>query len=534
MSRRQFVRSTALLTVAWFALMTLWAVVTPAFRSPDAPAHFNSIMRVATGGGWPETGEARIDESTIVAMREAGVIPDDRTSTGLFGITTLRGGTIQGTGPGFWTEVPVPDEERTVLDFEAEDVLVVTDEDQMTQHPPVYYQLVAGALVTVGGLDWSWDWQLLFISLAGILLMTPMVPLTVFTARNLGLPREWALVAAFLLVAVPQLAHIGSAVTNDALFIPATAAVVAFATHVMNRPASIPLVIGLGVVLGVALLTKGLALPLGLLVGLAFLFSTGDESPLVKLGLGAVSGAIGVAVGGWWWIRNLIEYGAVQPPGLTPLSPDWGDQTPTIGEFLSGAYHRFFYSFWGNFGWLELPLPWWLIAGLSLGTAALMGIALATAGRDLAKLLVLLLPPAAVVAILIIEGWSSFVETGLVSGLQGRYIFGFVPLLAAVSVMGLRRALAWARVSQPGVLIVTTAMAAVGVLGPVMMLLAAYPDPGRRLWFSFDQLAYWSPLRGWAIAVVALFSALTGLASLIVVNRGVSHADRGDGSSRSA
>lgn len=515
MSRRYFVNATALLTVSWFALMSLWAVVTPAFRSPDAPAHFNSIMRVATGGGWPATGEARIDESTLIAMRESGILPDDRTSTGIFGFTTLRGGTIQGTGPGFWTEVPVPDGERTVLDFSAEDVLSLSDEDQMTQHPPLYYYLAAGILTMSGGLEWSWDWQLLFFSLVGILIMTPLVPLTVFTARSLGLPREWALVSAFLLVSVPQLAHIGASVTNDSLYILSTASVLAIAAHVMNRSASAALVVGLGVALGVALLTKALAIPLGLLVGLAFIFSTGNQKMPSKVLLGVASGTIGILVGGWWWIRNVIEYGVVQPHGLTPLDPDWGDQSPTLSEFLRGAYDRFFYSFWGNFGWLELPFPSWLVAGLTVSALALVVIGVIN-GRNRLAALILLLPLAVLMPILIVEGWRSYVATGLVSGLQGRYVFGYVPLLAVLATSGIAHVLGRSGRTIPGLLVVTSAGAVLGVLGLVTMTLAAYPD--EQLWFAFDQLASWSPLRGWHIAAVAFASALTGLASLVIVN----------------
>lgn len=67
--------------------------------------------------------------------------------------------------------------------------------------------------------------------------------------------------------------------------------------------------------------------------------------------------AVGLAVGGWWWVQNLLVHGTLQPDGLGLRTTDPGVQTRTFGDYLPEALTRFGGSFWGVFGWLEVPLP---------------------------------------------------------------------------------------------------------------------------------------------------------------------------------
>src|SRR5882724_6102610 len=63
------------------------------------------------------------------------------------------------------------------------------------------------------------------------------------------------------------------------------------------------------------MLTKGLALVLPLPVAAVYLVAwlRHRRPPFAAVGMAAVLSA---AIGGWWWIRNLVVFGAVQPNGV--------------------------------------------------------------------------------------------------------------------------------------------------------------------------------------------------------------------------
>lgn len=73
-ARRRFIGAGCALTVAFLLWQVVWAVLTPAFRAPDEPLHFNSVLRVAQGQGWPAPGQARLDSQVLEAVRESGLI----------------------------------------------------------------------------------------------------------------------------------------------------------------------------------------------------------------------------------------------------------------------------------------------------------------------------------------------------------------------------------------------------------------------------------------------------------------------------
>ena len=131
------------------ALLVLWAVLAPGFRAPDEPQHYNSVMRLATGGEWPSPGAARVSDATLIATREAGLTRDD---TGIAVLTSsiLPRGTLQGWGYNFVDIVPIEPGDRSVLDHTATLLSAVEPTyDQMTQHPPLYYALAAGVDVEI-------------------------------------------------------------------------------------------------------------------------------------------------------------------------------------------------------------------------------------------------------------------------------------------------------------------------------------------------------------------------------------------------
>lgn len=105
---------------------------------------------------------------------------------------------------------------------------------------------------------------------------------------------------------------------------------------------------------------------------------------------------------------------------------------------------RQFRSFWGNFGWLSIPLPWWLYdlisALLVLALAGLLSIgALRLRRWSMREWLVLIAVVALGIAILLSFAWqmAPLAGTGVHTDPQGRYIFGFNIPVVWLALLGL-------------------------------------------------------------------------------------------------
>jgi hypothetical protein len=79
-------------------------------------------------------------------------------------------------------------------------------------------------------------------------------------------------------------------------------------------------------------------------------------------------------LGGAWWLRNLGVYGGFDVLGLArhnavvvgqPLTSDWIARLG-FGPFLISALTTTFHSFWGQFGWMGVPMPDWVYLGLGV------------------------------------------------------------------------------------------------------------------------------------------------------------------------
>nr|WP_246246564.1 glycosyltransferase family 39 protein [Isoptericola sediminis] len=492
-----------------------WAVLTPGFRSPDEQNHLNSAVRIAYGGGWPPPGEARFAPVTEQAVEEAAYPAD------LPGRWRYRPDETQ-----FVDLTPVPADERVRIDVgnalpaPGSNATV----DQMTQHPPAYYVLGAGVLRLTGTADARWDVALLALRLLDVALLTATVPLAAATTRRLTGSRSAALLAAPFPLLIPQVGHIMGAANNDALVVLTGAGVTYLSARVVTGDQRWRTAVGLGLVLGVGLLTKvmlAFAIPT---VVAAYLLAPGPRSRpragppvLVRSGRGLVALAVAFVVGGWWWARNWIVDGAVQPVGL-PRDYDGMTRVPA-DQVLEEALGRTAQAFFGNLSWLEIHLPGTFVATGStvLVVAALIAVALPGARRGAVTVALLPLALAAGVVGNALQGWS---ETGVLVALQGRYVFGGLAALATLLAVALwqlcLRRERWTAVVVPGF---TTLAVAAGAAGLVWAFGAMYRGPGESAAQAWERWAAWSPLSGTAIVVVLAVVALGFVAGLVAAWR---------------
>ena len=537
-SNRVFHTLAILFTISWAGILLAWALLTPAFRSPDGPAHFNSVLRVAHGGGWPEPGTVEIDDSLLLAGQEAGLIPENRDSLGMLGITVLNGGTIQGTGPGFWQVEPT--EHYSVLDYGQVEVPGFDDQDQMTQHPGLYYYLAAGVLHLVGAMDWTWNGQYLLIVLFSSTLMVPVVPLTLLTARLTGLSRLASLATALPIFALPQLAHIGASVSNDSLTILASSATMAGSAYLMRRGFTWKATLATGIPFGVATLTKGTALPLVFTIILAGILvakysdQKGNAGTLISFFAGMVPiGLVTISMGGWWWIANLVNHGVIQPIGFKSQLYEWRDVTPTLGEWIDGASFRLLSSTWGGFGWLEVhysTVVWWgaTIVAIILICSGIGGaVRMHPVSRVPAWLMLsaLLTSVFFALAINLRLSWDSYVEFGTIAGIQGRYLFIAVVPLAVIFGWAcewvIQRTKRWVRTTLIAVSILSAGTMACS--GWRMFAIAVYPNFAGPIPIDFTRWMLWSLLPGRVVVgstmIAAVFAVGSAVAYLVTVAR---------------
>ncbi|WP_162605813.1 DUF2142 domain-containing protein [Jiangella aurantiaca] len=496
------------ITLLVVAVAAAWAVLTPAFRAPDEPQHVNSVLRLAYDGGWPAPGEARMSPAMNGARRQAALESD------LPWPHWNRHDVVQ------YTDVePVPDEERLVvaadnaLPAPASGGWSLDTVDQMTQHPPLYYAAAAAWLHATGTADARWDHLLLSLRLFDVLLLVPLPLLAAATARTLlgdrPEARPAALVAAGGVLFVPMSAHILSSVTNDALVTLSGAVITWLVARVLRGDLGWRTAVALGVALGVGLLTKVMAAFAVPMVVLAYLLAGTIGRPVLadlrrtwwpRAVRMLVVGLVAFAAGGWWWLRNLLVFGAVQPVGI----PERWEPVPNagLGHFVTTVVTAVTRSFFGDFGWLELrvsPVVFW---GGATVVAALCAAALVRRDSRTEAAVLLLLPVALWVSI-VANAWRHYVETGWITAVQGRYLFAGLAALAAVAALGIR----------PRAVAVPWIVAGGGVVAAVSLVFAfrgMYWGHAESAADAAARLAGWSPLSPGQLAAVGALTCVAG------------------------
>jgi 4-amino-4-deoxy-L-arabinose transferase-like glycosyltransferase len=235
--------------------------------------------------------------------------------------------------------------------------------------PPLYYLLETPVYLLTDG-------DLLAMRLLSVLLGAGVILVTWATLWHL-IPRWWpgmALTGAAFVAFLPQHVSIMASVSNDSLAELLTGSVLLAVTiYLGNDPngkqRNLHPVI-LGVLVGLALLTKTTIYFLAGIAGLAVLLRWRHERwPRRELMRQAAFVIIpALLIGGMWWVRNLSVYGGTDFTGLTrhdevtigqPRTDDYIDTMygGSTRVYLENYAKTTFHSFWGQFGWMALPMP---------------------------------------------------------------------------------------------------------------------------------------------------------------------------------
>ena len=324
----------AALLLAYLLLAAAFAALTPAWQNPDEPAHYNYAAQVARAGCCPVIELGDWDSAYLDELKAARFAPER---------------------------------------------LARLDTVQYEDHqPPLYYLLAAPIYQLSGG-------SLLALRLFSALLGAGVVLCAYLVARAM-LPERpaVALGAAALVAFLPQHLAMMASANNDALA---------------------ELLIGVGLLLAV-LHVKGARVPawaLGSAAGLIFVTKASGYPTAALLLLAVIlrhrrsalphAAAFlipALALGALWWLRNLGVYGVPDFLGLAAHDrvvvgqPRTADAVAAVGlgQHLYSGLQTTFNSFWGQFGWMALPLQGWMyrlfqaltlagLAGLAVGRFAL-------------------------------------------------------------------------------------------------------------------------------------------------------------------
>ncbi len=396
----------------YLVLGTAYVFRTPAWQSPDEPAHYNYVRQLADGDApfFPLMQPGDYDEAYQNATRDSCFAP-----------------------------------QFSIEPYQYEDY-----------QPPLYYITLLPAFLAFDGVLWA-------VRLTSVLLGAGIVWLAWKIGRAIFPGRDWIALSITAFVAlVPQHIAILSSVNNDALAGLLVAGMiygVVKSKKVESRKVksgkveegvsspSAPLRLTIILLLGLAFLTKVTAYLMAGAIGFVLLWQWwGDWRGLIKQCVRVFVPAL--AIGALWWGRNVFVY-----PGFDWLGTQAHDAI-VQGQLTTADYiaqfgradllTRFrtttFNSFFGQFGWMAAPFPAWmyrpLLVMVSVGVfGAVWRLARWRFTRTQLPVLLILGGMLGLNGLLYVVYNIQFVQH------QGRYLFPSIIPIAVALVVGLKTVL---------------------------------------------------------------------------------------------
>lgn len=499
-------RTALWLTASYGVLLFAYSLMVPLFRGPDEMWHIDLAHHFSEDLDYPAWDERVLDPGIREATAPLAGLPLD-------------------------AEEARPRDRRPTFDELARTERArerAPARNHMAQHPPLYYGLLGAAdrlvdVVVPGDPFGSYDAQVWFYRLVSALMIAPLPLLIHRAGRVVGAPPLVALTAAAFPLAIPQLFHIGSVVNNDNLLILLSALLMLPTIRLARGDLTARTAAVAGALTGLALFTKGTAMVLPIVVGIALLVALLRRGAtwLQTLRTGALYGAVTLLFGGWWWVRNLLAEGKLQPSlEYDRFSESTGAPTG-VARFVHGWAYYTNRRFWGEFGYFEVHLPSVALIAATVVTALGLVWALGRPSRprgvgfDLR--LVLLAPLLLFATAVAAQAYRFYAQSGQRPLLQGRYWYpGLVGLVLLVA-LGLSAILGRrARYLSVGILVGAAAMQVTGagvVLGHYWG--TARSDLGEQLAAVRD----WAPIPTPGLITILVIGAIVLVATAASVTR---------------
>jgi 4-amino-4-deoxy-L-arabinose transferase-like glycosyltransferase len=436
--------------VIYLMLGVLYSVTTPLFEASDELWHYPFVKRLADGQGLPVQ---TLDQ--VGPWRQEGSQPP--LYYALAGLLTR------------WVDTSDAEALRW-LNPHADIGMLTRDRNvNMVIHTAREAWPYRGTSLAVHLVRWMSVLLGAVTVLAGYLLARELFP------RD----RMVALGAACLTAFNPMFLFVTASVNNDALVIALSAVCLWLMVRYLTRTPTPWQWALLGVLLGLASLSKASALGLVALAALTGVVVAWRERSWRRLVVAGVCIALPLAlIGGWWYYRNWQLYR--DPLGLTAFVAIVGPRhpVPTLRQLL-GEWQGFVMAYWGFFGGVNVAAPGWVYWSLSiLGLLGLPGLGVfvwralrerAQAVGQWQQLGLVMLWPCVVFASLV--RWTLMTIAS-----QGRLMFSALTALCLLTATGLA-ALAPRRARWVWPALMSTVMLAAAIAMPLVTIRPAYARP---------------------------------------------------------
>jgi small subunit ribosomal protein S36 len=494
-------------TAAHTALLLLFTILYPPFISFDEPQHVDMVVSLMHGDGWPAPGTRIVSEGVVTSSQLVMGSPT-------YAVTPFAARSIAASGQR-------PSLAQLGGDRPASNHMI----NQIVQHPPLYYAIGAAVLEAVPNHDQlPYDQFVWILRLVSVVMIIPLPILAWAACRRITDNRTAASAAAVVPAAIPGLTRIGASVNNDNLITLLFAILAVLLLGVANGDQRRRTAAWVGVVTALAILTKAfgwIAVPTILVCYLIGWRRNGGRLPWTPA---VIALAVSVVAGGWWWVRNVVEFGSVQPNGYG-FDID-GVRVPSGVPRHDGHWAGFFFNlvartFWSGLG---VPLPP-EIPRIATLLALYISIALVVVGIVVGTkraggrwvLLAACLPFVLTLLIMSYQSFGTYRTHLVVRGAQGRYLFLGVVWLAPAIAIGLCALLG--RLQRLAPLLLLTAAGVLQFLAVESIIRLYWNRPGPKSWLTsvhqaVQSIDRWSPVPGELTVVFGLFCVLGCAAAL--------------------
>ncbi len=431
-------RGIALILIGFLILGVVYSTITPIFEAPDEIQHYFHVKHIADGKGLP-----------ILEPEREQVFEQEGGQPSLY--------YLLGALATFWVDT---DDAEELLDYNPYVNVGIPGRD-------------GNKNVILHGAHESFPYRGTTLALHLVRYVSVLFgALTVLTVYLLGLEafrgsQVVALGAAAITAFNPQFAFTSAAVNNDGLLTALCSLALLLSVYLVTRGPSLRRYIGLGVVVGLAALTKltGVGLLVVVLGALVFVARRHSLAEAIKGGAIVVGSVILLA--GWWYARNWLLYG--DPTGMNVFFEALG-APPGRGltlAMLVNELEGFRLSYWAVFGWFNVLASSWVYRFFDL--VVLLGVV----GLPLALIRAIKKPETvsfSSLALMLI--WIAVVGLGyvrynqLIDAATGRLVF---PAIACFSIL-----LSWGLTQLPPQRWVGALMGALGVTMFVMAMAVAF------------------------------------------------------------
>jgi 4-amino-4-deoxy-L-arabinose transferase-like glycosyltransferase len=190
---------------------------------------------------------------------------------------------------------------------------------------------------------------------AGAIVAAYAVGREVFPGRPL-----WALGGTAFMAFNPQFLFISSVVNNDNLIVPVVTLILLLLVRTVKDGITLRRAAWLGVLSGLALLTKLTGLYVLPVVALAFALAAWRKDQWRRfVWAGAITGGLLLVIAGWWFARNMALYG--EPTAIKLTLQTWNARPEGV-SFGTALFElpNAETSFWARFGYGNVPVPNWI------------------------------------------------------------------------------------------------------------------------------------------------------------------------------